>query len=359
VAGHRTPKEVFIVAFGLIGCGDIAQKRVAPVLSSSPICKLVAVSRARSQFAESFAKKFGALRWYADWRELLHDDEIEAVYIATPVHLHAEQTIVAAESGKHVLCEKPMALNPAECERMIAACRQHDVKLGIAYYRHFYPVVEQIKSIIKTGEIGTPVIAQMNAFEWFDPPADHPRSWLLKKQLSGGGPMFDFGCHRIEVLLDIFGSVGEVKAISSNKLFRREVEDVAAVIIDFERGPIATLTVAHSAREPQDTLDIFGSKGSIHVPVLNEGKLRLLTEAGDREEFYPPAANLHQPLIEDFARAIMEDRAPVVDGAIGLAVAQIEEVITRQAHADEWLQIEHGQARTPARDVVWGKNEEK
>ncbi|HSB28309.1 MAG TPA: Gfo/Idh/MocA family oxidoreductase [Pyrinomonadaceae bacterium] len=330
MAGRRTPKGVFIVAFGLIGCGDIAQKRVAPVLSSSPVCKLVAVSRARSQFAESFAKKFGALRWYADWRELLQDKDIAAVYVATPVHLHAEQTIAAIEAGKHVLCEKPMALTVVDCNRMIAASNRQNVKLGVAYYRHFYPVVVRIKQIINEGEIGTVVAAQMNAFEWFDPPADHPRSWVLKKQLSGGGPMFDFGCHRIEVLLDIFGSVDEVKAMSSNKLFRREVEDVATVIIDFERGPIATLTVAHSAREPQDTLDIFGSKGSIHVPVLNEGKLRVLTEAGVREEFYPPAANLHQPLIEDFARAIMEDRSPVVDGAIGLAVAQIEEEITRQ-----------------------------
>src|SRR5690242_19558673 len=127
----------------------------------------------------------------------------------------------------------------------------------------------------------------MNAFEWFDPATNHPRSWLLKKQLSGGGPMFVFGCHRIEVLLDLFGTVGEVKAISANQFFQREVEDVATVIINFERGPMAALTVAHSAQQPQDTLAVFGSKGSIHIPVLNEGKLRVITEAGEREESHP------------------------------------------------------------------------
>src|ERR1041385_7543654 len=305
-----------MIKFGLIGCGDIAQKRVAPALRDSSFCELVAVSRARSQLAEAFAREFGARPWYADWRELLNDDDIDAVYVATPVHLHGEQTIAAMEAGKHVLCEKPMALNVAECNQMIAARNRHNVKLGIAYYRHFYPVITRIKQIIDDDEIGTPVVVQMNAFEWFDPAANHPRSWLLNKQLSGGGPMFDFGCHRIEVLLDLFGTPGELKAISSNQFFHREVEDIATVIINFEQGTIATLTVAHSVHRPQDTLDIFGSKGSIYIPVLNEGNLRVITTAGEREEFHPAAANVHQPLIEDFARAVMENREPVVDGKI-------------------------------------------
>jgi predicted dehydrogenase len=215
---------------------------------------------------------------------------------------------------------------------MIEACDRSKVKLGIAYYRHFYSIVDRIKQIVEDGEIGAPVIAQMNAFEWFDPAADHPRSWLLNKRLSGGGPMFDFGCHRIEVLLDLFGSVDEVKAAGTNHFFNRDVEDVAAVLLKFEQGTMATLTVAHSAHEPHDTLDIFGSRGSVHVPVLNEGRLRVVSGGNIREECHPPAANLHQPLIEDFVRAIAEDRRPVVDGRIGLAVAEIEEEISEQSN---------------------------
>ena len=92
------------IRWGLIGCGDISRKRVAPALRESPLCELVAVSRAKAELAESFAREFGARRWYADWRELLLDEDIDAVYIATPVHLHAEQAIAAAEHGKHVLC---------------------------------------------------------------------------------------------------------------------------------------------------------------------------------------------------------------------------------------------------------------
>ena len=101
----------------------------------------MAVSRANADLVEAFAREAGARRWHADWRDLVRDPAIDAVYVATPVHLHAEQTIAAAAAGKHVLCEKPMAMDASECDRMIAACRAAGVRLGVAYYRHFYPAV--------------------------------------------------------------------------------------------------------------------------------------------------------------------------------------------------------------------------
>src|SRR5206468_392335 len=204
------------------------------------------------------------------------------IYIATPVHLHAEQTVAAAEAGKHVLCEKPMALNVAECDRMIAACKDNDVRLGVSYYRHFYPVVERIKSLLSSGEIGAPVLAQMNAFERFDPAPSNPRRWLLQKSISGGGPLFDFGCHRIEVLMNLFGRVKEVRGMTGNILFEREVEDTASAVFQFECKTLATISVTHAAREAQDTLSIYGSEGSLHVAVLNEGDLHIKTAASER-----------------------------------------------------------------------------
>src|SRR5260370_660883 len=177
--------------WGLIGCGDIARKRIAPALRDLADCDFVAVSRGRPELAESFAREFGARKWYSAWPELLLDQEIDAVYVATPVYLHAAQTIAAAEAGKHVLCEKPLAMNVSECDRMIAACRANNVKLGVAYYRHFYPAIKRAREIVHAGEIGVPVLAQINAFESFNPQTDHPRYWLVEKDQSGGGPMFD------------------------------------------------------------------------------------------------------------------------------------------------------------------------
>ena len=313
--------------WGLIGAGDIARRRVAPAMRESPASSLVAVSRARSDLAPAFAAEFGADRWHARWQDLVADRGIDGVYVATTVDVHAAQTIAAAENGKHVLCEKPMAMTAAECDRMIAACRSSGVVLGVAYYRRFYPAVQRLKALIDAGKIGAPVVAQVNAFEWFDPDVNHPRAWLLDPARAGGGPMMDFGCHRLEVLVNLFGAVRRTAAVTAKVVFDRDVEDTAAVLLQFESGPCATVTVTHAAKERQDTLYVFGSRGSIRCDNLNAGGLRIVTADGERVERHPPAANVHLPLIEDFVEAVAANRAPAVDGAIGREIAAIEDQI--------------------------------
>jgi len=316
-----------VFGWGLIGAGDIARRRVAPAMRESPASDLIAVSRARAELAAAAAAEFGARRWYARWQDLVTDPEINGVYVATMVDGHAEQTIAAAEAGKHVLCEKPMAMTAAECDRMIAACRAHGVLLGVAYYRRFYPVVQRVKAIVAAGEIGTPVVAQMNAFEWFDPEPDHPRRWLLSRAHAGGGPMMDFGCHRLEVLVNLFGPVRRAQALTADVIFDRDVEDTAAVLLQFDGGPCASVTVTHAVRDRQDTLDVFGTRGSIRSPNLNAGELRIAIDDRHAVELHPPAANVHLPLIEDFVDAVATNRRPAVDGEVGRQVAAIEDLI--------------------------------
>jgi predicted dehydrogenase len=314
------------LTWGVIGAGDIVRRRVAPALLDSPRCDFVAVSRSRVDRAGE-ALAMGAKRFHADWRALVDDTDVQCVYVATPVHLHAAQTIAAAEAGKHVLCEKPMAMTAGECDRMIAAARANGVRLGIAYYRRFYPAVRRIKAIVESGEIGLPVIAQMNAFEWFDPGPDHPRRWLLTPAMAGGGPMMDFGCHRLEVLLYLFGAARRTAALATNVIFDREVEDTAAVTIEFDSGPCATLVVTHAVGQREDTFHLFGTRGSIRCDDLNRGELTIRADDGERTESHPPAANVHGPLIDDFASAVIDGRDPEVDGEMGRAVSVIEDGI--------------------------------
>jgi predicted dehydrogenase len=316
-----------VFRWGLIGAGDIARKRVAPAMRDSPASALVAVSRARSELAEPFAREFGARRWHARWQDLVADQDLDGVYIATTVDVHAEQTIAAAEAGKHVLCEKPMAMTAAECDRMIAACRASGVELGIAYYRRFYPAVQRVKAILAAGEIGTPVFAQMNALEWFDADETHPRGWLLNRARAGGGPMMDFGCHRLEVLVNLFGVATRVTGLTANVVFEREVEDTAAVILRFASGPCATVAVTLAVRDRQDTLEVFGTRGSVRCATLNSGELHVVVDGRERVEMHPPAANVHLPLIEDFVEAVATNRRPAVDGETGRHVAAIEDHI--------------------------------
>jgi predicted dehydrogenase len=310
--------------WGIIGSGDIVRKRVAPAIRNLPDAEIVAVSRARAELLEPFAREFEIPRWYADWRDLIRDEEVEAVYVATPVHLHAEQTVAAAEAGKHVLCEKPMGMDVAECDRMIEACRANGVTLGVAYYRRFYPVVQAASEVIASGEIGTPVVIQINAFERFDPPHDHPRRWLLQGEKSGGGPMFDFGCHRIELIMNLLGPVAEMNGMLANVALSRDVEDTAVALLRMEQGALGSVTVTHAAADAADTLDVYGTEGSIRIPALNAGSMTVRTGRGERLEEYPMGPNSHVPLIADFGQAVAQRRAPAASAAIGRAVNVVE-----------------------------------
>jgi predicted dehydrogenase len=316
--------------WGLIGAGDIVRKRVAAALRDATNSRLTAIARGRAEAADASARELGAERWHASWQDLVRDPGIDAVYVATPVHLHCEQTIAAAQAGKHVLCEKPMAMTVADCDRMIAAGRANGVTIGVAYYRHLYPVIVRMREILASGEIGDPVFVQVDAFERFNPQPGEPRHWFVTKAAAGGGPMFDFGCHRIQLLLDMFGPVTRVVGVTTNVIFKREVEDTAIGVMQFARGTCATLSVTHAASEPRDTFRVFGTAGSIHVPVLNAGAMTIITAAGERHESHQTPSNLHQPLIQDFVDAVLAGRSPAVTGEVGRAVADVEAQIYGQ-----------------------------
>ena len=311
--------------WGLIGCGDIAHRRIGPAFSELKSCELRAVSRQHASELKRCVAHLGAKRGYGDWKTLLLDNTIDAVYIATPVHLHSEQTIAAAESGKHALCEKPMAMNTVECERMISACHRNNVQLGVAYYRRFYPVVELMKSIIANGEIGRVVLIQIDASETPLISADHPRSWLIKKEKAGGGVLMDFGCHRIEVMRYLMGRIAEVKGVTGRVYPEHEVEDVATVILKFENNACGVLTVVRGGTVDRDTVYIQGTEGYIQVDNMNEGNISLETNISSYQSRLPKAENAHLPLIESFTQAILNNKTPKVDGNVGLGVQLVIE----------------------------------
>src|SRR6185436_19823476 len=140
--------------WAILGCGNIAENTFAPCLLHSPLCELVAVARRDGARARAFAERFGGPAWHTDEAELLAREDVDAVVIATPPHVHCAQTVAAARRGKHVLVEKPMALDPAECRTMIAACREAGVRLGVAYRRRLFPQVARVRQMLDEGAIG-------------------------------------------------------------------------------------------------------------------------------------------------------------------------------------------------------------
>ena len=204
--GLPLPRGKNTVRFGIIGCGSIAENSFGPALLASERLELVAVCRRDLQAARDFADRFGGPRAYASAEELVRDEQVQAVIVSTPTDTHRDYTCLAAEHGKHVLCEKPMARNAAECREMLAACKAHGVTLGVAYRRRTCPQVIAAKRLIAAGRIGRVVFVRTHYSGRWDP---QPGDWRIEPEI--GGALMEMASHRIEVLLNFGGRprVGE------------------------------------------------------------------------------------------------------------------------------------------------------
>src|SRR6266567_6406687 len=213
----------------VIGIGDIATRRVIPAIQAEPRSRLYGlVTRDPAK-----AAPYGVRAWQT-LDEALTEPAVDAIYIGTPVFLHAPQTIQSLRAGKHVICEKPMAMNESEARTMLQAAHDSGKTLGVAYYRRSYPKVQRAKQLLASGVIGRPVLAELTCHGWFD--GQGSRSWLVDPAKAGGGPLFDIASHRIDVLNFLFGEPLQVTAQLSNVVHHYPVEDNATVMIEYAGG---------------------------------------------------------------------------------------------------------------------------
>ena len=267
-----------VIRWGVVGCGDIVRRRVGPALKSLPGCEIAGVARRDPERLESCCEEMQVERGFVDWRDLVRDDAIEAVYIATPVRTHCDQVLAALEHGKHVLCEKPLGMDAGECRKMWAASQNSAGTLGVAYYRHYYPAVLRMKEIMASGEIGDTILATAEVSETFLPSADHPRRWILDKSQAGGGSLMDFGCHRIEVLLHLMGKETAAAGVCGRVYRDHDVEDTATVAIQFASGASGVVTATRGGTVERDVVCIQGTRGVVQVDNLNGGWLTVSGE---------------------------------------------------------------------------------
>jgi 1,5-anhydro-D-fructose reductase (1,5-anhydro-D-mannitol-forming) len=288
----------------VIGIGDITRKRVLPAILAEPRSCLYALLTRYPYQAEAY---LGAIV-YIDLDEALHDPAIDAVYVASPVSLHAEQAVASLRAGKHVLCEKPVALDYAQAEMMAGAAREAKCLLGIAYYRRLYPKLIRAKHLIAQGAIGQPVLIEANYHGWLEGP---DRGWLKDPALAGGGPLYDVGSHRIDACNFLFGKPTRATGLLSNALHQLAVEDSATTLIEYAAGVHAVVDVRWNSRIPRDQFRIVGAEGEIRLDPLNGPVLKLTLSSGDvHEEVLPAHANVHYPAVENFVAAVL-DGSPV------------------------------------------------
>jgi len=288
----------------VVGIGDITTRRVIPAIQAearSALYGLVTRDAAK-------AAKYGVRSW-ASLDEALADSAVQAVYVGTPVFLHAPQTIQSLRAGKHVLCEKPMAMNEAEAGSMVQAAEESGKTFGAAYYRRCYPKVQRARQLLDAGAIGKPVFAELTNHMWFDGTGN--RGWLFDPAKGGGGPLFDVASHRIDVLNFWFGKPLRVTAQMSNVVHRYPVEDNATVVIEYENGVRGIVDVRWHSKVVRDECRIRGTEGEMEMSPLNGPDLLW---PGGRENL-PAHANFHYPIIENFVDAVEGKAEPLASGA--------------------------------------------
>jgi 1,5-anhydro-D-fructose reductase (1,5-anhydro-D-mannitol-forming) len=309
----------------VIGIGDIATRRVIPAIQAEPrsrLCGLVTRDPAK-------AAPYGVRVW-GTLEQALTDPEVHAVYVGTPVFLHAPQTIQSLRAGKHVLCEKPIAMNEAEARTMLQAAEESGKTFGVAYYRRSYPKVQRAKQLLASGAIGKPVLAELTCHGWFN--GTGSRSWLVDPAKAGGGPLFDIASHRIDVLNFLFGQPQRVTAQLSNVVHHYAVEDNASVMIEYIGGVRGIVDVRWHSHVGRDECRIRGTDGEMELSPLNGPDLVYLRtgEPGFHENL-PPHANLHYPMLENFVDAV-EGKGPLLASG---ASAYWTDWVTEQARRNQ------------------------
>ena len=300
----------------VIGIGDITTRRVIPGIQAESRSRLHGIVTRDPAKAAPFG-----VRVWPNLDEALADSAIDAVYVATPVFLHAPQTIQSLSAGKHVLCEKPMAMNEAEARSMVTAAEQSGKTFGVAYYRRCYPKVQQAKQLIEQGAIGKPVFAELTNHMWFD--GSGHRRWLFDPTKAGGGPLFDIASHRIDVLNFLFGQPLRVAGQLSNVVHHYAVEDNATLMIEYASGVRGIVDVRWHSHVHRDECWIRGTEGEIVMSPLNGPDI--IYPGG--HESLPVHANLHYPMIENFVDAV-EGKAELLSSGTS---AYLTDWVTQQA----------------------------
>lgn len=330
------------IKWGVIGCGGIADRRTIPGMMLADNAELVAVMDANAEVAERIREKYDAKYAFDSYEELLKLDEIEAVYIASPVFCHKEQAIAAARAKKNILLEKPMALSVKDSEEIAEICKAEGVKLGVGLMMRFADTHSKMKDIVAEGKIGEVVSMRGQLTCWYP---DIEGNWRQDKALSGGGALMDMGIHCIDLLQYISGTKArEVTGFAHTQTFSYNADDSSAIVMRMDNGALAMVDAAFNIPDAaaKCRLEIYGTKGSMlaegTIGQVEGGQVQvMLTDstlgydaAQNRggETFvdmpYVPG-NMYTKEIESFSNAIIKGTEPEVTAEDGIFVQRIVE----------------------------------
>lgn len=329
------------LGWGVIGLGNIVDTTIAPAMVDEPTCDLVAgVSRDQGR-ADAFAAKFGARFAYDDYDRMLANPEVEAVFIATPNSFHAQQVVAAAGAGKHILCDKPMAINVPDAIQEVEECRRAGVKFGINFHNRHLDWVHDVKQMLAGGVIGKVQAVEVEVGSG----TRHYDNWRTDPELAGLGSIYNVGVHALDFLRLILDSEAvEVTAMFDEDPGGGTLERLGMVLIRFANGAMAYVNCNERLAYPRNDVVFFGSKGRIAGFGLTrarvDGQLTVLTTEGETTTTYP-ARGAHQRSVAAFTNAVLADHEPNASGLDGLRSMQLCDAIARSVAERRMVEVDH------------------
>lgn len=298
------------VRWGILGVGNVCEVKSAPAMNIVPRSKLAAVMRRDEAKVKDYAERHRVSKWYTSAEALIQDPEVNAIYIATPPNAHLELTRMAAEAGKPVYVEKPMARNHAECLGMIEICEKAGVPLFVAYYRRALPHFIKIKELLETGAIGEIRTVQINLKQVVEPEliAKLENNWRVVPEIAGGGYFFDLASHQLDLLDFFFGKISHASGFAANQAKAYEAEDIVVGSFAFENGVLGTgnwcFTSSHAAEK--DEIIIDGNKGQIRFATFGKGEFTLIQDFQEPQHFHLHLPHhIQQPLIQSIVEELL------------------------------------------------------
>jgi len=318
------------IKWGIAGCGRFTEDTFIPALTLSRKGKLISLHSRDNNRAKSLAEKFGVQSFSSDYDEFLKKD-MNIVYISSENSRHHEQVIKAAKAGKHILCEKPLAVNSIEAEEMVRVCKENNVHLAVNYVHRFHPLVVKAKELIKDQKLGKLVSISAN-FNIDFPPSSNFR---FNKELSGGGALRDIGTHMIDLLRFLGGEISEIDGVIDNLVYQSEVDDFAMGTIKFAKSGYGIFNVSFNSKKAFNRVEIICHKGAMSIENLIgrrlfAPKLSILLE-GEAKKAFRKRGNKQLYLLKSINKSLLRNETPLITGEDGLINMKLMEELEKNA----------------------------
>ncbi|MBT97659.1 MAG: hypothetical protein CL902_03415 [Dehalococcoidia bacterium] len=345
--------DVLSVGWAILGTGGFPDEKIAPAMNLTDDSELIAVMSRDSARAEEFAAKHGAQVGYDSVEAVLGDSRVDAVYIANRNHLHAPHAIQALRSGKHVLMEKPLALDSAHGVEVVKAAKASGVKLGVGFELRQHPGRIEAKELISAGTLGTVDLAQAQFGSGVRgnvhpiPRSGHSDWWVDPESTGGAFAMMALGIHCVDELRFMLGQeVTELAAITDGQNSSRPLENLATLCLRFSGGTIGTVTCGFRMPNFENSVCLTGSDGKIvfndaYPPHTLQGSMEVSSEAVNTSVPYSrDGLILMQRQIEGFNQAIQHGTEPAANGRDGLIAIQIIEAMIESASTGTTVKLQ-------------------